>query len=95
MQVGTNETRVESVWISGTKRLKLNYDNPLSGFGCNFNLLRYIQERIEAFLRGTAGADVLRGVSLAPRCTLTGINSFAGGAVLEVRRRSLNPCNPT
>ena len=26
----------------------------------------------------------MRGVSLAPRCTLTGINSFAGGAVLEV-----------
>ena len=43
-----------------------------------------IQERIEAFLRSTAGADVMRGVSLAPRCTLTGINSFAGGAVLEV-----------
>ena len=43
-----------------------------------------IQERIEAFLRSTAGADMLRGVSLAPRCTLTGINSFAGGAVLEV-----------
>ncbi len=43
-----------------------------------------IQERIEAFLRSTAGADMMRGVSLAPRCTLTGINSFAGGAVLEV-----------
>ena len=43
-----------------------------------------IQERIEAFLRSTAGADMLRGVSLAPRCTLTGINSFAGGAVLEI-----------
>jgi len=43
-----------------------------------------IQARIEAFLRGTAGADLARGVSLAPRCTLTGINSFAGGAVLEV-----------
>ena len=36
------------------------------------------------FLRSTAGADMMRGVSLAPRCTLTGINSFAGGAVLEV-----------
>ena len=43
-----------------------------------------IQEQIEAFLRSTAGADVMRGVSLAPRATLTGINSFAGGAVLEV-----------
>ena len=43
-----------------------------------------IQERVEAFLRSTPGADVMRGVSLAPRATLTGINSFAGGAVLEV-----------
>lgn len=43
-----------------------------------------IQEQIEAFLRSTAGADTMRGVSLAPRCTITGINSFAGGAVLEV-----------
>ena len=38
-----------------------------------------IQERVEAFLRSTPGADVMRGVSLAPRATLTGINSFAGG----------------
>ena len=52
-----------------------------------FKDLKYvpdIQEQIEAFLRSTAGADTMRGVSLAPRATLTGINSFAGGAVLEV-----------
>jgi len=32
----------------------------------------------------TASGGLYLGVSLAPRCTLTGINSFAGGAVLEV-----------
>ena len=43
-----------------------------------------LQAQVEAFLRQTVGADVVRGVSLAPRCTLTGMNSFAGGAVLEI-----------
>ena len=43
-----------------------------------------LSAQVEAFLRQTVGADVVRGVSLAPRCTLTGMNSFAGGAVLEI-----------
>jgi len=43
-----------------------------------------LQTQVEAFLRQTSGVDVVRGVSLAPRCTLTGMNSFAGGAVLEI-----------
>ena len=43
-----------------------------------------LQTQVESFLRSTVGADVVRGVSLAPRCTLTGMNSFAGGAVLEI-----------
>ncbi len=44
----------------------------------------HLQTQVESFLRSTVGADVVRGVSLAPRCTLTGMNSFAGGAVLEI-----------
>ena len=37
----------------------------------------HLQTQVESFLRSTVGADVVRGVSLAPRCSLPGINSFA------------------
>ena len=35
----------------GTKRLKLKYDEPLSGFGFNFNLRRYIPRARAAHAR--------------------------------------------
>jgi len=39
---------VKSAWISGTKRLTLKYDEPLSNVAFKFNLRRYIKERVDA-----------------------------------------------
>ena len=72
--------------VSGTKRLKLEYDDPLSSFAFNFNLRRYymagrtFQERLlsrvttsQPFVRamGVRRYDNLLFSHLVGRCRLT------------------------
>jgi hypothetical protein len=53
------EARVESAWF---QRMKLKYDKPLSNHAFNFNLRRYIKEKISA-------GDVIT-IDKARRCRL-------------------------
>jgi len=50
VQVEPTKPHVESAWTTGTKRLKLKYDEPPSNFAFIFGLRRYCQAVLNPLL---------------------------------------------